>query len=518
MKKKLLFFAFFCLSAFVYANNISVSNVTLTGQNTTSDYTLVQFDLSWDNSWRTSSQQSNWDAAWVFIKFRKKSSTVWNHGTINSTGHTEASGSSISVGSDGVGVFIYRSSVGSGSNTFASNKLRWNYGTDGLLDTDSVEVNVIAIEMVYVPQGSFYIGSGGTETGAFYKYPNTNTPYQITSEGAITVGTSTDNLYYPLSTYSGDQSGPIPADFPKGYNAFYCMKYLITQGQYVDFLNKLTRTQQASRVRTNVAAGQTSITNRFVLANSSSVLDRNGIACNSSIHTSNPITFYCDLDNDGTGNESNDGADIACGYLSYKDLIAYLDWAGLRPITELEHEKACRGTLTPVANEYVWGSTQIQTSAYTLTNSGENSEAIATNYSTTKGNIISSSTIGSIGGPLRAGIFASNVDNSGRVTSGATYYGIMEMGGMIFSRLITVGNTTGRAYTGVHGNGVLDSSGDADATLWPTSTGSGHKQGSWRASADFAKISQRQNVTYSGVAGDATVRNDYGGRGVRIAP
>ena len=32
------------------ANNLSVSNVTTTGQNTTSHYTYVQFDVSWDNS------------------------------------------------------------------------------------------------------------------------------------------------------------------------------------------------------------------------------------------------------------------------------------------------------------------------------------------------------------------------------------------------------------------------------------------------------------------------------------
>jgi hypothetical protein len=40
----------------ILANNISVSNVKLSGQNTTAginntnNYTFVQFDLSWDNS------------------------------------------------------------------------------------------------------------------------------------------------------------------------------------------------------------------------------------------------------------------------------------------------------------------------------------------------------------------------------------------------------------------------------------------------------------------------------------
>ena len=52
------------------ANNISVSNLALTGRNTISQFTLVQFDISWENSWRTSSAPFNWDAAWVFVKYK----------------------------------------------------------------------------------------------------------------------------------------------------------------------------------------------------------------------------------------------------------------------------------------------------------------------------------------------------------------------------------------------------------------------------------------------------------------
>ncbi len=39
----------------------------------------------------------------------------------------------------------------------------------------------------------------------------------------------------------------LPAAFPKGYAAFYIMKYEISQEQYVGFLNKLTQTQQTAR-------------------------------------------------------------------------------------------------------------------------------------------------------------------------------------------------------------------------------------------------------------------------------
>ena len=51
------------------ANNVEVGNPTLTGQNSVSQFTLVQFDITWDNSWRVSGGPSNRDACWVFVKY-----------------------------------------------------------------------------------------------------------------------------------------------------------------------------------------------------------------------------------------------------------------------------------------------------------------------------------------------------------------------------------------------------------------------------------------------------------------
>jgi hypothetical protein len=45
------------------ANNILVSNISYSGQNTTDKYVMVQFDLSWENSWCSSSAPNSWDAA-----------------------------------------------------------------------------------------------------------------------------------------------------------------------------------------------------------------------------------------------------------------------------------------------------------------------------------------------------------------------------------------------------------------------------------------------------------------------
>ncbi|MCX6163204.1 MAG: hypothetical protein NTV87_17930, partial [Ignavibacteriae bacterium] len=226
----LLLCLFMFASYSAYANNISVSNFSLTGQNAANHYVMVKFDISWENSWRTSSAPNNWDAAWVFVKYRVGTG-AWMHTWLNNTGHINPTGSTITTGllkpdsvfnataNPGLGAFIYRDADGTGTFSKTGVQLRWNYGANGVADNAIIDIRVYAIEHVYVPQGSFYAGSGGTEFGAFYKYPATTDPFQITGESAITVGTATGNLYYPAGTSIGDQLGPIPAAFPKGFNA-----------------------------------------------------------------------------------------------------------------------------------------------------------------------------------------------------------------------------------------------------------------------------------------------------------
>src|SRR5690606_34108325 len=42
-------------------------------------------------------------------------------------------------------------------------------------------------------------------------------------------------------------------------------------------------------------------------------------------------------------------------YSGWPVYFAYVDWAGLRPFTEMEYEKACRGPILPQARDYPWG-------------------------------------------------------------------------------------------------------------------------------------------------------------------
>ncbi len=130
--------------------------------------------------------------------------------------------------------------------------MRWNYNADGVADNDSVEIKLFAVEMVYVPQGSFYLGSNGTESYHFRR-GDKDTCFEVTSENVITVGASASNLY---SASPGTlQNGTIPALYPKGFNGFWCMKYEISQQQYADFLNTLDAATATARTPFGFSSG-----------------------------------------------------------------------------------------------------------------------------------------------------------------------------------------------------------------------------------------------------------------------
>jgi hypothetical protein len=153
----LIFLFLLFLTAELKANDINVKNVRLTGQ-VNDSHTLVNFDLNWKNSWRNT---TNYDAAWLFVKY-KVGTGEWMHATLSNVAgqYTPPAGSTISPSSDGKGVFIYRSADGTGENNFNNLSLRWNYPTDLVANDAQVTVKVFAIEMVYIPQGSFYVGDG----------------------------------------------------------------------------------------------------------------------------------------------------------------------------------------------------------------------------------------------------------------------------------------------------------------------------------------------------------------------
>ncbi len=533
MKVKLIFII--VLSPFLlFGNNISVENIIITNNNPTQGYAMVQFDLSWENSWRVNSAPDNWDAAWVFVKY-KVSGGVWQHAYLNDSEHSVGLGSAgtIEIGlvddlvafnsetNPGVGAIIYRSTTGTGLFSAQGMQLRWNY-LNNLPDLASVvELRVFAIEMVMVKGGNFFLGDG--VSFASFRNESANLPCLLSASGA-TVRVNSTNFDDSQLLNSGiwvdgddgiSRSSPYASDmnpdYPTGYRGFYSMKYEISQGQYRDFLNCLTRQQQNSRTGTDISG--TAVINRYVMSNSSIIYDRNGLRCDSVLPAIEPIVVYCDLDGDGKGDGSGDGEWVACNYLSWEDGIAYLDWSGLRPMTELEFEKACRGPLGAVGGEFSWGTAIIAENGYSLFDEGSVGERISVNYSGTAGNALYGSTLGSILGPARVGIFAGNVANDGRVRSGSGFSGVFDLSGNLWEQCVTLGNISGRNYKGLHGNGILGPDGLSDVSWWPgqNGVGGGFRGGSWHNSAPILRVSDRF---------DASLSNSYrsfvyGFRGVR---
>lgn len=127
------------------ANNIRITNVSTF---VTGTVTQIQFDLAWDNSWRTSSGPSNYDAAWVFFKYKADDGT-WKHLDLTGANNVPASAFALIVPADRKGAFIHRSVDGVGSvNLFAMRV--------GVVQVaGNHDVKAFAVEMVYVPQGSF---------------------------------------------------------------------------------------------------------------------------------------------------------------------------------------------------------------------------------------------------------------------------------------------------------------------------------------------------------------------------
>lgn len=146
-----------------YCSDVSVSNLSVGLPNQATGNVDVSFDISWTNSWRTSSAPYNWDAAWVFVKYRVNGGE-WNHARLNETGHTIPGNAAITVGladttsafdlstNPAVGAFLFRRNEGTGTFTASGVSLNWNYAAQGISVTDNLDVKVLAIEMVYVPQ------------------------------------------------------------------------------------------------------------------------------------------------------------------------------------------------------------------------------------------------------------------------------------------------------------------------------------------------------------------------------
>ena len=300
----------------------------------------VSFDLTWPNTARPG---VNHVALWVFFKARAPGSADWRHvrlaadKVLNPAGYGQTGGTALEfvVPEGSVGMFLRRTQDCKGTLTASNITVVVEWGTNTQqptpdnLNTEHRTLNTnllaFALEMAYVPEGPFEVGASGqnprnrlfAHTGKdvsrtersfqtdYSDFADNTPPYRITGPGAIPTGRQPGKLW--AQGLTPEDGGEIPASFPNGYAAFYCMKDVISQGQYAAFLNTLTDAQAKVRYHADGHGPE---------------IKRSGAPSNYTYTASAPEGH--------------------CVWLSWADGAAYAAWAGLRPMTELEYEKAAR--------------------------------------------------------------------------------------------------------------------------------------------------------------------------------
>lgn len=376
---------------------------------------VVAFDIEWSNAWRY--QDVNHDAVWVFFKARPESGGEWRHVKLARSGVNpeecdtgDGTPVEIFVPEDRVGLFVRRLDDGAGAISVRNIQAVCDLAASGLEMGGEVRARAFGVEMVYVPDGAFRAGNTGGVIGDSFR--------DARDENAAALIDSSDGR----DLYWGPQEGTkvsLPAAYPNGFEAFYCMKYELTEGFYSDFLNTLTRAQQEALA----PPGNT------VIRRSENVAA-----------APEPIEFGCDGNNNKLFDEPDDGRSTPMQGSTRAASLAVAAWSGLRPMTELEYEKACRGFAAPVAGEFAWGST---------THPDQNAYLVTT--------------------------------NSTRESAGLSHWGIANLSGPSRGELVmSVAAGAPSLFTGRHGEGALGANGAANVVGWPDATQANVNEGGMR--------------------------------------
>ena len=397
------------------ANHLAVSVGSLSGSGSLINigFTIAENNVTTGTSVNGAAYNT---ADWIFVKFSTMSGVdgSWNHATL--TGGSVGAGAALTAASGNKGVFLDHT-VSSAYWT-AGATVTWNLAADGI-DRKNAMVEVFAMSMVHVPAGSFVYDAGG-------------------------IGGSTANNYGGGAQAVVSNASSLPsgagAGWPNGYSGFYIGRYEVTQGQYADFLNTISASQAAGLYSATVASGHNM--------------------------TYTPANAY------GARYAAVD-PNAAKNYLSVSDAWSYLSWAGLRPPTEMEWEKAGRD-VNPDSRIYPWGDTAPDTITYTPPNEGGTCIRKYANYN----NTIGCQKVLAVGRYMSGDVYRTAEE------TGASPWGIADLSGNVWEFVPNC------SYTSVPDNGNGTISWPAN---WPApgSAAYGLRGGCWSHNAACARVSDR---------------------------
>jgi formylglycine-generating enzyme required for sulfatase activity len=393
----------------------------------------VALELSWPNAWRN---ERNHDAAWLILRDGDPRRGPLRLAASGHSARGEVPGT-VEVSSDRLGAFVYPAEAHRGA-------VSWHV-TLRLEEPAPAAVTAWAVGMVFVPGGPFELGDDDElllDYGAFHSTGadgEASGPFLVEGEGPIEVGKRSGALGYAgdKNGYRGDQLGPIPAAWPKGSEPFYVMKHELTQGAYAAFLNALPEDWQKLRAPLELRGEE---------------LESCSIARES-------------------GRFVARASDRPCNFVSWTDTSALFDWLALRPMSEFEFEKACRGPRRPMPRDYPWGSASTARLERRVLPSRDLEHPTVAAEAT--------------------------LSDAERERLGASFYWVMDLSGSLWERVVSAGHPKGRAFQGSHGDGVLSSAGQATNADWPSADPDGKNAPGigYRGGAEYFSAPQPDDPT-----------------------
>ncbi|MDL2330734.1 hypothetical protein LJC62_01805, partial [Odoribacter sp. OttesenSCG-928-A06] len=153
---------------------------------------------------------------------------------------------------------------------------------------------------------------------------------------------------------------------------------------------------------------------------------------------------------------------------SVNDMLAYADWTGLRPLSEMEYEKMARRPYPSAPGLKDWAGGK---EASLILPAGENYSSGSAGRFDERLINANINAGGKTSGPVRVGSFAKGASNP--TEAGASYWGLMDLSGNLAEIYYNV-NTYGRIFSDDvrgrnHGDGYLDATGMNNVAIgyWP---------------------------------------------------